>query len=483
MDRAPLATAQFGMVEQLAFAALSGDHNPMHVDAQAARRTQPGAPVVHGIYALLWALDQLAGAGMVGRDLCQITAQFRKFIYLNVACDLVVVQHDAGGGKAELRAGGLVVATLQFRNGESRKGGDPTSVALPDVILIGNAPKAPELSELTGLSGWVSAPASAEEIAGKFPRLADAIGKERAAAIASLSRLVGMVCPGLNSIFAGFTADIVPSQSGRSGIGFKVSMVNDRLRTVGIDVGGSGVTGKVMAFMRWPPVEAPSMEAIAQAVVAREFAGAVALIVGGSRGLGAVTAKAIAAGGGRVIVTYAKGREEAERLAQEIDAARGPGTCMPLAYDSALGAAAQLSAVSAKINQLYFFATPPIYRQTSQVFSAEAFATFSSVYLDAFYDVCLFARARSEADVLSVLYPSSIFATEQRPIGLTEYAMAKAAGEVLCADLMRHIPGLNILVPRLPRVLTDQTATIAPIENADPLAVILPLIRALQKPA
>ncbi len=57
--------------------------------------------------------------------------------------------------------------------------------------------------------------------------------------------------------------------------------------------------------------------------------------------------------------------------------------------------------------------------------------------------------------------------------------MAKAAGEVLCAELMREIAGLNVLAPRLPRVLTDQTSTIAAVENADPLVVMLPYIRKL----
>jgi hypothetical protein len=47
---------------------------------------------------------------------------------------------------------------------------------------------------------------------------------------------------------------------------------------------------------------------------------------------------------------------------------------------------------------------------------------------------------------------------------------------------MGQIAGLKIVVERLPRVLTDQTATVAQVETADPLAVMLPLIRALQEP-
>jgi NAD(P)-dependent dehydrogenase (short-subunit alcohol dehydrogenase family) len=236
----------------------------------------------------------------------------------------------------------------------------------------------------------------------------------------------------------------------------------------------------VTAFMRWPPVEAPSMQVVAEAVAAGTFAGAVALVIGGSRGLGAVTAKAIAAGGGRVIVTYAKGRDDAAKLAAEIDAARGPGACTVLAYESPGDAVSQLSALPEHVNQLYYFATPPISQHTSNSFSAEKFRQFHSVYVDAFRDVSRFVRMRSRVPRLTVFYPSSVF-VEEVPSGFAEYAKAKAEGEKLCAAMMGQIAGLKVIVGRLPRVLTDQTATIAQAERADPLVTMLPFIHKLQE--
>ena len=52
--RSPKRT--FTADDQTRFAQVSGDYNPMHMDALQARRTQAGAPVVHGIHLLLWAL-------------------------------------------------------------------------------------------------------------------------------------------------------------------------------------------------------------------------------------------------------------------------------------------------------------------------------------------------------------------------------------------------------------------------------------------
>ena len=128
------------MADQLAFAALSGDYNPMHVDALAARRTQAGAPVVHGMHVLLWALDALAAAELIGPQLCEIRAQFRKFTYLDVACDLDLTHWDADAARAELCSNGLVLTTIQLRNGQRqvRAEADSAKLAAPEVALAGN---------------------------------------------------------------------------------------------------------------------------------------------------------------------------------------------------------------------------------------------------------------------------------------------------------------------------------------------------------
>jgi hypothetical protein len=82
---------------------------------------------------------------------------------------------------------------------------------------------------------------------------------------------------------------------------------------------------------------------------------------------------------------------------------------------------------------------------------------------------------------LSVLYPSTT-AIVERPRGMTEYAMAKAAGELLCVDLARSHPQLSITAPRLPRVLTDQTALAIPVKALDAADAMLPLLRAESPP-
>jgi hypothetical protein len=62
-----------------------------------------------------------------------------------------------------------------------------------------------------------------------------------------------------------------------------------------------------------------------------------------------------------------------------------------------------------------------------------------------------------------------------------EYAAAKMAGEILCDFLQKTNPGIAIHKPRLPRVATDQTVSLLPVSNQDPVAVLLPHLRYLKQ--
>jgi nucleoside-diphosphate-sugar epimerase len=102
---------------------------------------------------------------------------------------------------------------------------------------------------------------------------------------------------------------------------------------------------------------------------------------------------------------------------------------------------------------------------------------FLAVYVDGFWQLSQVLRTRQPK--ISLFYPSSVSVTE-RPRGMTEYTMAKAAGEVLCADMNVSQAPLRVIVRRLPRLPTDQTASNTVAEAALPLDTMLPIIREVQ---
>jgi hypothetical protein len=282
-----------------------------------------------------------------------------------------------------------------------------------------------------------------------------------------------MVCPGLHSIFGGLAINLTADDTGADGLFYRVTTTDPRFRLVRMSIAGGGLAGSIDSFARHPPAAQPAMASLAGLVRPGEFAGATALVVGGSRGLGELTAKLLAAGGAQVIATYAAGRADAARLQQEI--AQSGGHCEILPYDVRGSAEQQLAQLSAVPSQLYYFATPAIFRRKSGLFVAERFAEFLAFYVHGFYDLCQELRRRRPAGI-SVFYPSSV-AVEERPADMTEYAMAKMAGEVLCRDMRTYQQPIAIAVDRLPRLPTDQTATLREVATADPCAVMLPILR------
>jgi nucleoside-diphosphate-sugar epimerase len=136
---------------------------------------------------------------------------------------------------------------------------------------------------------------------------------------------------------------------------------------------------------------------------------------------------------------------------------------------------AQLSGLEDNVNQLYYFSTPHIAHQKQALFTPQLFERFCQFYVDGFYSLCIALQA-SKRQKLSVFYPSSVYVND-RPRGMLEYSMAKAAGELLCAEMNRLAGEVRVVVRRLPPVLTDQTAAAVLLHKIDAFEILLPIIR------
>ena len=260
------------------------------------------------------------------------------------------------------------------------------------------------------------------------------IGVERITGLALLTTLVGMACPGLHSIFTAFQVEILDGVPDRPGIGFYVRVADPRFRVaLRMMIGGLGLReAPVSAFVRMPPMAMPAMADLVDLVAADEFAGQRVLIVGGSRGLGALSARLVAAGGGDVVLTYARGMADADAVASDIRSLRGEAACavFPMDVTQALSAF-RPEALSGRFTGLL---QPSRHRppdgKSRLVFVPAVHEEFFQYYVRAFADLVALLLASDAEAKLNVFYPSSVAVTEP-PEDMTEYAMAKAAGEVL----------------------------------------------------
>ncbi len=469
-----IAQRSFALTDQQAFADWSGDYNPMHLDPVQARRTMAGAPVVHGVHALLWAYDTALHArpGLASFKAAQIT--FKRFIHLDQTVELAVSE-DARGYRLEVRVDGEAAVIGKFRPASELARTTLEGSADLETIPLRSRPAEPDYDQMRSSRGWLEPGKDAVcAMSDAFPVAAAELSPDTVAACAQLSRLVGMVIPGLHSIFTTLSLEFASTGGERPGVGFAARQVEERYRLVKIDFAGAGLSGSLDAFVRPPPTQVAAPVYFDSLALKDTFADWRALVVGGSRGLGEVTAKLIAAGGGDVLLTYAAGAADADRVRRDINDHYGRSACRTARMDVTDDLSGQLSSLEIAPTHLFYFATPQIFPQKSAKFSAEMFHKFSHFYVIAFEQICAHVAEKS-SQRLTVFYPSSIAVTD-RPKGMTEYAMAKMAGEILCADLEILYPHMGIRTERLPRITTDQTATVAAAEAADPIAVMHPLL-------
>lgn len=478
MTDAPLASRAFSENDQLAFARLSRDWNPMHLDANFARRTQPGAPVVHGIHMLLWAMDALMESFSFVPG--NIKVRFQQPLYVGEIARIEIRSRTATDIGIDIVAADTTIAAIKLASEPGRPQGSAAARSVVSALQSLAQPVDIPFDQLATHTGAVAADANENETRGLFPALSDRIGLAAVRGLLATSAVVGMACPGLHSLFAGLDVnlDVGPDSDGarEAALAYAVSKTDVRFRSLQIDIGGSGLTGKLDAFARLPPPVQPGMATISARVAKNAFAGQRALIIGGSRGLGEVTARIIAAGGGYPLISYRDGRREAETVAAAIKEAGGP--CDILRYDVLEPAGRQLDGIGA-IDCAYYFATARIFQRRSALFEPQKLRTFLSYYADGFYDLCT-VLAQDRDRPIRIFYPSSV-AIDDGVNATAEYAMAKGAGEILAKYINDFLPHAQVIARRLPRIMTDQTATIGVAGTQDALDALLPIVYEVQQ--
>jgi NAD(P)-dependent dehydrogenase (short-subunit alcohol dehydrogenase family) len=475
MTDAPLASRAFTLDDQSAFARLSGDFNPMHLDADFARRTQAGALVVHGIHHLLWAMETVARSLAFG--IGNIKVRFQQPLYLDETAAIRIRSRTETAVTMEIAAANIVIATIILSSKPGALAGSSARPVAPVPQSFANAVELP-FEQMADQKGAVAVGAGDDEIRKLFPALSDTLGCQPIRALLATSQIVGMACPGLHSLFAGLDVSRETTTDHEPALRYAVGKLDSRFRSLQIDVAGSGIAGRLDAFARLPPPVQPGMPAISARVAKNVFAGQKVLIVGGSRGLGEVTAKIIAAGGGHVVITYRDGQREAETIAAEIT--KAGGKCDIVRYDALEMAGDPLAGVGA-IDSCYYFATAKIFQRKSELFEPERLRTYLGYYADGFHHLCA-ALAPKNPGGVHVFYPSTV-AIDEVVNGAAEYAMAKSAGETLAKYIDALLPGIHVISRRLPRILTDQTATIGVASAHDALDVMLPIVYEVQQKA
>ena len=461
----------FTSADQIAFAELSGDNNPLHIDPIAARRLLFGSPVVHGIHALLWGLDCYLENKAEGLELRSINAVFSKPIKVGEAVSLSLENDDDSYLTLELLSGGFVGATIKVdldkceqRNFENLDTSFPEQI--PPCVLSDD--------EIEKSSGTLNLCLNDEAAAKLFPHLVRCVSRMQIAVILSTTRLVGVRCPGLHSVYS--ELDLSTSISNETTeMQYEVTKFDKRFSLVTMNVVAPEMAGTIRAFRRPAPKHQPSFLTLKNQVDSQEFRSQRALIIGGSRGLGEVAAKLLSAGGADVKITYHQGKEDADRIVDDIVSNGGVADGFRFDVLSPKQDSLKDSLNDWVPTHLYYFATPYIAPGKGEL-SVDLFNNFCDYYVAGFFNTL---KQVTDFESKHIFYPSTVFIDES-PKNMGEYAAAKIAGEMLCTSLEKYNQQMTIHKPRLPMVATDQTASIMPVSSQDPLEIMIKELRFLR---
>jgi len=457
----------------LKFSNASGDFNPLHIDPVRARRYQFGSTVIHGVCGTFKAIDCLLE--LIDREISieSIEALYNKPIRHGDVVEVVGYVPESGQGnvKLELYCNGkrsqiiklnIIHASFSQPEVKENKVGDESQgFSCPDM----------QFEESLEMSADVPLYWDGQLMAELFPNVSEYLPNYQACILLGLTNIVGMKCPGLNSVFGGFkvsfvqnVAEFLPS------LHFSISHSDHRFSRIIMTIEHSMAQGEIEALFRAKPIQQPTFKDIKSLVSPDQFSNQTALIVGGSRGIGEITTKLIAAGGGKTILSYARGKDDAQRVVSDI---RSNGGCCEAMHFDVLDAESDIlkKVGNQKISHIYYFASPLIERSDAVLWNDNLYRKFCDFYLAGL--TTLLEKFLVDPDYrkigIDIFIPSTIF-LEDPPDGFGEYVAAKAAVEAFAMQFGKKYQAWRIATPRLPRVLTDQTASVekdSPMKTAE----------------
>jgi NAD(P)-dependent dehydrogenase (short-subunit alcohol dehydrogenase family)/acyl dehydratase len=464
------ASIRFTMEDIASFSAASHDRNPLHVSEVYARATPYGEPVVFGILGALAALSRLPDRNDL--ILREVSLEFRNPLVVGVDYAVQVDERASLQSSVKIYDADrlMMKARFTFQAGDGRSARVAASEpSHPIEEAVDRKRSDFEVGlRLAGVYG-----VSTQDFAKVVERWGLSAKGAQGMQIAAMmwtSFMVGMELPGKRAIYwrlvLEFRNDHGQPDEGPLRYDVKIEEFDERLEllhtagdlSVGVKPYG---TAHMWAFARRDSPQSSVEKLSSLLPSSNQLHGKVALVVGGSRGLGAAISQALALQGCSVFASYHRCETEAEQIRTRLgdrsgllelvqgDAAE-PHWCRELRdriYKKYQGLDFLICNASPPIHPLHFV---PEKLEGFQEFVAQSLTLVSSP-MSSFLD-CLSERSGWNVVV------SSAFVRDL-PAEWPHYVTAKSAVEGLARWTAANNKRIHTLVVRPPKLLTDQTNT------------------------
>jgi len=447
------------------FSAASHDRNPCHTSPEYARRTPYGQLLVYGVLGAFAGLAEIEPPANC--TLSKVSLDFRRAMLLDIDYIAFLVKQSPTLISMKLCDGSttLMKADFSFAEGgavEVHRGTPPQSVR-----QVPSDRDERDFTEGTIIKGeYLPDQAALAALCDRFGIKERAFGGLQLCALLWSSYLVGMELPGLRSLFHKLTIEFKSLEAGCSPqFAYEARVVS--LNALGslrselrlFSEGRLVAQGESRAFVT-ARSRIGSIRALEGLVPRSErLKGKIALVIGASRGLGAMLTTALALQGCTVLANFNQSESAAQRLQETV--ADAPGKVVLTKGDGAdLAWCEELeSRITGEFGRLDFLicnacpALLPLTLESKMVGRINSYIGNALALVSV--PMSVFCRPVAQNDGTCVVISST--AVETPPKDWPHYVASKCAIEGLSRVAALQYPGCHFMLVRPSKLRTDLT--------------------------
>jgi len=456
---------KFQLSDQLNFAKMSGDFNPIHLDHNYARRSMSGDIVIHGINLVFWGLNIFLKLKRIKIKIKKINIIFSKFVNIDKKIKIKIFLKSKKIIFKILDSDILVSEfEIQYQKSNNEKYPFLNKKFIkikPNVTNLRNFKLNKKFVEYSAINKNL--------LRKKYLFMYKYLNINQIIDFVTITRFVGMSVPGENSILSKIELNYIINKFNKSEI--KISSIDQRFSLINLYYKGKNLSGNIRTLMR-PKKITQDIQNKKLKIKKKEFANQRALIIGGSQGLGEAAVKILSLGSAKILFSYFKGKQDA---VQNKEVLKKDVKIFNLNIEKKINSKTYKNIKNFKPTHLYYFATPKIFSGNGLEFNERNFVMFNKYYLTGFKKIF---DLLDKKILQSIFFPSSV-AINKATGKLCEYACSKAAQEILLKYLNEKYKKIYFSYPRLPRLKTDQTLSILNHKSQLPFKKLLTLFRKL----
>lgn len=459
------------------FSAVSHDINPLHTSSDYARRTPFGEPVVFGILGALASLQHTPYRP--SQTLNKVSLLFSNPLFAGINYRVGVESTDTEDNIEVLDGRRrMIECTFTYRDlADSTSGALPASEAVASRTVPAEWEEAMLTDQLVVTGEYMPPSQQVAQLIARWQLDAKGITPAQIGALAWTSYVVGMELPGKQAAYSRLEMSLAAYDSTpMAPYSYSVKMVGrdprfNLLRLAAQLRDGETVVAdaQIAAFLR-SDSRACSFDALEKWLPpSRALHGKVALVIGGSRGLGAALVGALASQGCTVLLNYSRSQREAEAVRDGLRGANGDVRLLAgdaAEYDWCRQQSERIANEFGGLDFLICNASPAI---RPLDFTSDTLTRFHQFVDQSLRLVTVplaaFLEPLKSRDGRPVVI-SSIYA-KTAPAEFPHYVAAKAAIEGLMRSIITQAATSRSVLVRPPKLLTDQTNT--PLGKKDAL--------------